>query len=170
MILCSIRLRCRRLCLAIALRRGRIRSTAIASADTWNRKDVGGVCVCVSVEVSPGTDDEPLSSGGVPDPTSCANAIRGEKENESVRTIAKSFFRKRIRPRPPRIVPPHTIFKMTSMPRVYARKKLSTLKSAVVFREKSSRKFDRQRIHSEKLFISAIRDARFHESNVWVLG
>jgi hypothetical protein len=53
----------------------------------------GGVAG-VPVDVSPGTDVEPLSSGGVTDPTSCANAISGEEENETMSTTANNFLMK----------------------------------------------------------------------------
>jgi hypothetical protein len=62
----------------------------------------GGVAAGVPVDVSPGTEVEPapLSSGGVPDPTSCAKVMRGDNEKENVRTTAKSFLIKSSRIRP----------------------------------------------------------------------
>jgi hypothetical protein len=63
------------------------------SLDTPGIEKVGGgVCVCVSVDELPGTDVVPLSKGGVPEPTSCANAASGEQEKETASTTANSFL------------------------------------------------------------------------------
>jgi hypothetical protein len=60
----------------------------------------GGVAAGVPVDVSPGTDVDPLSSGGVPDPTSCANATSGENANEIESNTDNSFLIKSSRIRP----------------------------------------------------------------------